>query len=377
MPDRPFLTDRSGGRHPLDSRRWRGEDGSPLTVVGCAGIGRTDLEPGVRSQWRYAAALPDPLLAPVSLGEGCTPMLPVEVGGLSLHAKAEWVNPTGSFKDRGVSVMVSALARLGVPEVLEDSSGNGGSSVAAYAAAAGIRATILAPVGTSEAKLLQCRAHGARVELVPGSRSDTADEAVRRAEHTAYASHAWHPLFLQGVKLLAYEIWEDLGFTAPDAVVVPAGGGSLVLGCAAGFDELVRRGEIARVPRILAAQPARCSPMAAAFAAGAADVAPGECGPTLAEGAAIERPVRGREVLEAVRASGGAFATVTEEQIAAATRELAGRGLYVEPTSAVAAAAVPEFAARALLEPEGTSVLVLTGSALKAAEATRRALGLG
>src|SRR3954447_9171444 len=218
-----MLVDRAGRRYPLDEPRWRGDDGSPLLVEDLSGITRDDVDQRVRSQWRYAAALPQPVPRPVSLGEGCTPLLPLEVDGVPLSVKPEWFNPTASFKDRGTTVMMSVLAEQGVTEMLEDSSGNGGSSVAAYAAAAGITATILAPESTSPAKIQQSRAHGATVDLVPGTRQATADEALRRSAEVFYASHNWHPFFLQGTKLLAYEIWEDLGFAAPDAVVLPCG----------------------------------------------------------------------------------------------------------------------------------------------------------
>ncbi|GAA2614540.1 threonine synthase [Paractinoplanes durhamensis] len=332
------------------------------------GITRDDIDTRVRSQWRYAAALPERFDRPVTLGEGCTPLLPLAVDGLELFVKPEWFNPTASFKDRGTSVMMSALSRQGVPAMLEDSSGNGGSSVAAYAAAAGIRATILAPESTSPAKIQQSRVHGATVELVPGSRQATADEAVRRSGETFYASHNWHPYFLQGTKLLAYEIWEDLDFVAPEAVVVPCGAGSLVLGLHAGFGELVASGAVDRRPRLLVAQPARCAPLVAAFEAGRDEVIAAEWTPTVAEGASIARPVRDREVLAAIRASRGAMSAVPEEAIGPAAFELAGRGLYAEPTSSIVLPAIRDFVARGELRAGATVVAVLTGTALKAAD---------
>ena len=368
------LVDRSGRRYPLDEPRWRGDDGSPLMVEPLPGITRDDIDTRVRSQWRYAAALPRGTGQPVTLGEGATPLLPLDVDGLTVHVKPEWFNPTASFKDRGTSVMMSALRAQGVADMLEDSSGNGGSSVAAYAAAAGIRATILAPQGTSTAKIQQSRMHGAAVELVPGTRQDTSDEAVRRSASTFYASHSWHPFFLQGVKLLAYEIWEDLEFTAPDAIVVPCGGGSLVLGLHLGFGELLAAGAITRRPRLLVAQPHNWSPLAAAFAAGAESVTARQWRPTVAEGTAIARPVRDREVLAAIRASDGAMTTVTEADIVAATHDLASRGLYAEPTSATVLPAVRAFRAAGTLRPGGTTVAVLTGTALKAADTVARLL---
>lgn len=379
----PHLVDRSGSRYPLEEPRWRGEDGGPLALSPLPGMGPAEILADRRSHWRYAAALPDLGGAPLSLGEGMTPLLSARVGGRELRVKPEWFNPTGSFKDRGTSVMLTALRAQGIRSILEDSSGNGGASVAAYAAAAGMRAEILTPASTAEAKTLQARAHGAHVLPVAGSREDTAIAALRRAEEVFYASHNWHPMFLQGVKLIAYEIWEDLGFRAPDAVLLPAGAGSLVLGCALGFGELVRAGQIARVPRLLVAQPENCAPLAGAFASGAHVPEPPRAGgpaapprPTLAEGASISNPVRGPEVLAAVRASGGAIVGVSEAEIAAAARELAGIGLYCEPTSALPAAALPRFEALGLLPAGAEAVLVLTGSGLKAAAAIARILAV-
>lgn len=342
---------------------------SDLPGLGLAGIDRSS-----NSQWRYRAALPPGIVRELTLGEGRTPAVRTTIAECAVTAKLEWVNPTGSFKDRGVSVMMSALASAGVRAVLEDSSGNGGSSVAAYAALADIRARILAPETTSPAKLMQCRFHGAEVSLVPGSRQATADEAVRQSSAIQYASHNWHPYFVHGVKLLAYEIWEDLGFAAPDNVVVPAGSGSLVLGCHLGFGELLRAGLITRLPRIMIAQPAACCPLVVALDAGTDEVSQGAWGTTLAEGASIAQPVRDREVLAAIRESGGAGAAISEPDIAAATQDLARRGLYAEPTSALAAAAVPELVRRGALDPAETTVVVLTGSALKAAGAIENVL---
>lgn len=346
----------------MDAQRWRGDDGAPLTVAPRPGIGPGDVDPGVRSLWRYRAALPGDTDRPVSLGEGCTPLVTGRWGGHDVRFKLEWFNPTGSFKDRGTSVVVSHLARAGVAEVIEDSSGNGGSSAAAYCAAAGIRARILVPASTSPAKVLQTRAYGATLTLVPGDREATARQALHDAATTPYASHNWHPLFLQGTKTLAYELWEDLGFAAPDAVVTVAGAGSTVLGMDLGFGELLAAGHIDRLPRLLVAQPERCAPIHAAFH-GLTEVT---FGPTIAEGTAIRYPIRLPEVVDAVRRSGGDTAAIGEDDIASAVRRLAGSGLYAEPTSASAAAAIDVFAARGAIRPGETTVVVLTGSGLKA-----------
>ncbi|GAB2899298.1 pyridoxal-phosphate dependent enzyme [Streptomyces mayteni] len=368
-----YLDERTGHTYPLTADRWRGDDGAPLTVTPLPGLGPDDVDTAERSLWRYRAALPTPVERPVSLGEGRTPLVAREWGGADVRFKLEWFAPTGSFKDRGVGVLVSFLAAAGVTEVVEDSSGNGGASLAAYCAAAGIRARILVPAGTSPAKILQTLAYGAEVEEVPGDRDATAAEALRRAAHTVYASHNWHPLFLQGTKTIAYELWEDLGFTAPDAVVTVAGAGSLVLGCDLGFGELLAAGRIARRPRLLVAQPANCAPLHAAHQG----VAPAEFAPTIAEGAAIRRPVRAPEVLAAIRRSGGDTVAIPEADIAAAVRRLAATGLYAEPTSATAAAAVDAFRARGAIRPGETTVVLLTGSGLKAPHLMGRLLDAG
>jgi len=164
--------------------------------------------------------------------------------------------------------MLSFLRQIGIEAVLEDSSGNGGSSVAGIGAAGGMRVKILAPASTSPAKIAQVRAYGAEVQLVEGPREESEAEAIRQSNQTFYAGHNWQPFFLEGTKSLAYELWEDLGFRAPDNVVVPVGAGSSLLGCAFGFRELLRAGRFQRLPRLFVCQPLNCSPIDASFRAG-------------------------------------------------------------------------------------------------------------
>jgi threonine synthase len=365
--DSAFLHDRSGTRYPLSDSRWRGGDGTPLTLSELPGLRPEDIDAGERSLWRYQAALPVGPRHRVSLGEGCTPMVPVDWAGRRIHFKLEWFNPTSSFKDRGVSVMVSHLRGLGATHVLEDSSGNGGASVAAYAAAAGIRAKIIVPAATSPAKILQARAYGAEIELVAGTREEVSQEAIRQSDRIPYASHNWHPFFLQGTKTIAYEIWESLGCTAPDNVVLVAGAGSQVLGCDLAFRELLAAGQVDRLPRLLVGQPEHWATVADTLH-GALPGGRGPRVPTIAEGASIAHPVRLAEVVEAIRRSEGDAVALSEDQVRAAVRALASRGLYAEPTSAVAAAALDHFLARGAIRADDTTVVVLTGAGLKAAE---------
>ncbi|MFE5729587.1 pyridoxal-phosphate dependent enzyme [Streptomyces sp. NPDC056528] len=363
----PGLYDRSGKRYPLDGLRWRGEDGGPLAVSALPGLRPEQIDTAERSLWRYHAVLPVEAARRVSLGEGCTPMIPVDWAGQRVHFKLEWFNPTSSFKDRGVSVMMSHLVAQGVDRVLEDSSGNGGSAVAAYAAAAGVHAKIIVPAATSEAKILQSRAYGAEVELVDGTRDEVSDEAVRQSERIPYASHNWHPMFIQGTKTIAYEMWESLGFTAPDNVVLVAGAGSNVIGCDLAFGELLDIGRIDRRPRLFVGQPEHWATIADTFN-GIDPAGRGERVPTIAEGASIARPVRLPEAVEAIRRSDGAAYAVPEAEIHAAVRALSARGLYAEPTSSVAAATLDHFLATGDIAPGETTVVVLTGAGLKSAE---------
>jgi threonine synthase len=370
-----YLDPRTGATFPLAEPRWCGPDGAPLLLTPLDGIAPGQIDGAERSLWRYRAALPMSVQAPITLGEGCTPLLRRTLHGAPALLKCDFMMPSGSFKDRGASVMLSLLREQGVRSVLEDSSGNGGAAVAAYAAAGGLAATIMAPAAASAAKTVQMRAYGARVELVPGTREDTAAAAMLRAGDLFYASHNWHPFFLQGTKTLAYELWEDLGFAAPENVIVPCGAGSNVLGCHIGFGELLRSGAIATPPRIFAVQPANCAPVAACFMEGSPDAPDIEVRPTLAEGTAIARPLRMPEVLGALRETRGGAVTLTEEEIGGAVADLAHLGVYVEPTAAQAAGAFAKLLGSGAITAEQTTVLVLTGSGLKATPVIARLLG--
>lgn len=360
-----YLNPRSGALHPLGLPRWRGDDGGPLLLTPGRGMARDEIERSRRSLWRYRAALAGDIAEPITMGEGCTPLVERAWGDLRVQFKCEWFSPTGSFKDRGACVMLSFLRQIGIKSVLEDSSGNGGSAIAGYGAAGGLRVKVLAPAYTSPAKIAQVRAYGAEVELVEGPRENSQAEAIRQSIEIFYASHNWQPFFLEGTKTLAYELWEDFGFEAPDAIVAPVGAGSLLLGLFFGFRELLGAGQIHRMPKLFAAQPLNCAPVAASFAVGAPVAI--EVSPTIAEGTAIKAPLRLTQMLQALRETGGGAAALAESEIVAALRRLAEQGLFVEPTSATAAAALGPLAAQGRIGPRERVVVVLSGSGLKAA----------
>ena len=363
-----YIDPRTGKPYPLSDRRWRSDDGTPLMLSALPGISRDEIATRERSVWRYRAALPLAIDSRASMGEGCTPLVEKSWGGLRPHFKLEWFNPTSSFKDRGASVMVSFLKQLGIQHILEDSSGNGGAAIAAAGAAAGVKVKILAPSYTPLPKVAQIRAFGAEVQLVEGPREESEYEAIRQSEHIFYASHNWHPFFLQGTKSIAYELWEDLGFKAPDNIIIPCGAGSNVLGCHIGFSELLAAGQIRKLPKLFAAQPLNCSPIDASFQAGVETRVERAALPTIAEGTAIKNPIRLLELLQAIRVSGGRTVALSEAQITAAVRRLAASGLYAEPTSSSAAAALEVLQASGAIKANETTVVLLTGTGLKSTQ---------
>ena len=371
-----YIEPQTGKTYAVDRPRWCGDDGAYLNLTDAAGLTRGEIQRHRYDVWRYAAAIGVDATNIVTMGEGWTPLISGEWSGAKTLFKLEFMMPTGSFKDRGMTVMVSYLKSRGLDHVLEDSSGNAGASLSAYAAAAGMRCRILVPETASYPKIAQIAACGADVVTIRGSRQDVADTAVRMSREIFYASHNWVPFFTEGTKTLAYELWEQLGFRAPDNVVTPLGYGSNVVGCLRGFEELVRNGEIDRMPRIFGVQAENCAPYYAAYQAGSEGLVPTEIKPTIAEGIASSKPTRVKEVLSGVRKSGGSIVAVSESEIVEALRAFARKGLYVEPTSASAGAGLTQLLDSGQIKPGETTVLVLTGTGLKASERIGELLGL-
>ena len=372
-----YIDSITGTTYPLEAPRWRGDSGGHVNLGEAPGLRRGDIDTSIRSLWRYRKALLVDAASAVTMGEGWTPLVAASWEGLPVAFKLDYLMPTGSFKDRGMTVMVSYLRSRDIRRVVEDSSGNAGASLSAYAAAAGLQARILVPETASYPKIAQIAACGAEVVTIRGSRQDVADAALEMSREIFYASHNWQPFFAEGTKTLAYELWEQLGFRAPDNIVVPVGYGANVLGCDRGYTELLRHGEIGRLPRLFGVQAANCAPYFAAFRSGRDDYVPVPVGKTVAEGIASSKPTRMREVLAPVRASGGEIVAVSEDEIVRALGALAGKGYYVEPTSAAAAAGLTQLIARGVIGKDEATVLVLTGSGLKASEAIGGLLHLG
>ena len=369
-----------------NTSQWRCGCGGPLDLPDIPADAIRDLPPSTASDqglWRYRECIPvdADIATRLSLGEGITPLIDAgaELPGVSI--KIDYLFPTLSFKDRGAVVLVASAVQRGAGAVVADSSGNAGSAIAAYAARAGLPCTVFVPEHTSPGKQRQIRAYGAELQLVPGDRTATTQAAIDAVGTTGamYASHIYDPYFLQGTKTYAFELWEQLD-TGPEALVLPVGNGTLLLGAARGFRELHAAGLIDRVPSLIGVQSERCAPLARAWAAGSSEPVAIEARPTVAEGIAIPRPPRGAQILADVHASGGCIVEVPEEAVAPAQAELAARGLFVEPTAALtwgAALLARSHAAVAHINPPGdgwarareltaSSVVVpLCGSGLK------------
>jgi threonine synthase len=318
-----------------------------------------DSQPGI---WRYRHALGLPPEAQlVTLGEGRTPLIWAEAHQRQVAFKLEFLNPTGSFKDRGSATLVSFLVSRKVKSAVEDSSGNAGASFAAYAARGGLQARVFVPESASGPKRSQIEAYGAQITTVPGPRSEAALAVIRAAKKgVAYASHAYLPFNLPGYATIAYEIYQQLG-QAPGSLVAPSGQGGLLLGASRGFMALNKAGLIQNLPRLVGVQAHACAPLWAVSNYGANGMSWVSEAPSLAEGVRVRYPLRGDAVLRAVEESGGRFLAVEENEILPGRDELARRGFYVEPTSALVWSALGQ----SLDEMPPPVVVILTGSGLK------------
>jgi threonine synthase len=352
-------------KYELEDPRWRCDCGSYLDIEFEPSFDPVAISTGPRSLWRYSAAIPVKDASDiVSLGEGFTPLADVVLGGRKTLLKLDHLCPTGSFKARGASVLASRLKKLGITRVVEDSSGNAGSAIAAYCSAAGIQCTVFVPETANQEKIAAIESHGADVIVVAGTREEAAAAALDAAESSYYASHVWNPFFLQGTKTFAYELCEQMSWRVPDEVVLPVGNGTLLLGAFMGFKELLAAGLIDRLPALIAVQSSQCDPIARAYESGGDTPEQVTAGPTAADGIAVAAPLRGSQILEAVRQSGGSVITVDDTRIEAAREEIGRIGYSIEPTAAAAPAAIFGHAGRRAI---GDKVIVtaFTGSGRK------------
>src|SRR5467141_4061199 len=350
-----------------------------------------------RTLWRYAEVLPnDP---PVSLGEGMTALVHAKrlgasiscgpcgkvgragEGGLKhLYIKDEGLNPTGSFKARGMTAAVSRAKQLGAKALAAPTAGNAGGALAAYAAAAGLPAVIVMPADTPSANVMECRAFGAKVIKLNGLISDCGKYVAEHKDREGWydVSTLKEPYRIEGKKTMGYELWEQFGGELPDVILYPTGGGVGLIGMCKAFDEMEAMGWVASTrPRMVSVQAAGCAPIVEAYERGSESSEFWDHAATIASGLRVPKALGDFLILRMIRASRGTAVTATDEEMLAAGRELAAfEGIYAAPEGAATLVAARKLVAAEWINPEETVVLFNTGSGYKYSEAWERALNL-
>ncbi|HEY8166805.1 MAG TPA: threonine synthase [Gemmatimonadaceae bacterium] len=330
-------------------------------------------------QWRYAEVMPmdDPEQI-VSLGEGWTPLVHAERLGErldmpELYIKDESVNPTGSFKARGMSVAVTMARSLGATKLAAPSAGNAGGALSAYAARAGLEAYVFMPRDTPRANIVECVRTGAHVTLVDGLITDCGVEVARRKDSEGWfdVSTLKEPYRLEGKKTLGYELAEQLNWTLPEVIIYPTGGGTGLVGMWKAFEEMEEMGWIgAARPRMVAVQAAGCAPIVRAFESGARHAEEFVDGSTVASGLRVPKAIGDFLILDAVRESRGTAISVTDEALLAGVNEIGStEGIFAAPEGGACVPALRELLASGAVQRDERVVLFNTGSGLKYVEA--------
>src|ERR1700675_4523053 len=339
-----------------------------------------------RTLWRYAEVLPnDP---PVSLGEGMTALVPAArlgasircgQGGLQhLYVKDEGLNPTGSFKARGMTAAVTRAKQLGAKTLAAPTAGNAGGALAAYAAAAVIPAVIVMPADTPSANVMECQAFGAKVVKLNGLISDCGKYVAERKDREGWydVSTLKEPYRVEGKKTMGYELWEQFEGKLPDVILYPTGGGVGLIGMCKAFDEMQEIGWIcAERPRMVAVQAEGCAPIVKAWDAHRASAEFFQNAATLASGLRVPGPLGDLMILSMLKQTHGTALAVSDEEMLQAGRELASlEGIFAAPEGAATVIGARKLAASGWIKPEESVVLFNTGTGYKYAEAWQRAL---
>lgn len=334
-----------------------------------------------RNLWRYAEVLPDD--PPVSLGEGMTPLvhakrLGASMGLENLYVKDEGLNPTGSFKARGMSAAVTRARQLGVKALAAPTAGNAGGALAAYAAAAGIPAVIVMPADTPSANVMECQAFGAKVVKLDGLISECGKYVAENKDHEAWydVSTLKEPYRVEGKKTMGYELWEQFGGKLPHVIFYPTGGGVGLIGMCKAFDELEQMGRIgAERPRMVAVQAEGCAPIVKAWEAHQSSAQFFANAVTIASGLRVPGPLGDQLILSMLRQTKGTAVAVTDNQMLHAGRELASlEGILAAPEGAATVVGARILAGSGWIKPHETVVLFNTGTGYKYAEAWQKAL---
>ncbi|HXL23752.1 MAG TPA: threonine synthase [Candidatus Dormibacteraeota bacterium] len=334
-----------------------------------------------RNLWRYAEVLPDD--APVTLGEGMTALIPAtrlgaSMGVAKLYVKDEGLNPTGSFKARGMTAAVTRAKQLGAKALAAPTAGNAGGALAAYAAAAGLPAVIVMPADTPSANVMECQAFGAQVVKLNGLISDCGKYVAERKDREGWydVSTLKEPYRVEGKKTMGYELWEQFGGRLPDVIFYPTGGGVGLIGMCKAFDEMQEMGWIgAERPRMVAVQAEGCAPIVKAWEAHRESADFFANATTIASGLRVPGPLGDLLILKMLKQTNGTALTVSDNEMLEAGKELARlEGIFAAPEGAATVIAARKLAASGWIRPADTVVLFNTGSGYKYSEAWQRAL---
>jgi len=338
-------------------------------------LSRDDFSTRVSSLWRYSELLP--VMNPkfrITLGEGFTPLLPAprlgeQIGVSNLFIKDEGLNPTGSFKARGLCMAVSRAQELGVKELVIPSAGNAAGAMSAYAAAAGMSAFVFMPKDVPMPFRLECEAFGAQVTLIDGLITDCGREAKSQAKDAKWfdVSTLKEPYRLEGKKTMGYELAEQFGWELPDVIIYPTGGGTGLIGMWKAFDELEELGWIgSKRPRMVVVQAEGCAPIPRAFQTGTEFAEPWDGATTIAAGLRVPSAVGDFLILNAVRDSEGTAITVSDEQLLRAQRQMtSSEGILACPEGGATLAALQKLVESKWLLKDDRVVLFNTGTGIK------------
>jgi threonine synthase len=342
---------------------------------------RAALRGRAANMWRYAEILP--AREPVTLGEGMTPLLHAKrlgesLGLRNLYIKDEGLNPTGSFKARGLSAAVSRAKELGAKTLATPTAGNAGGALAAYAAKAGIPCVIVMPADTPLANEMECRAFGADVRKLDGLISDCGKYVAENKDKNGWyeVTTLKEPYRIEGKKTMALELWEQFDGKLPNVIIYPTGGGVGMIGMWKAFEEMESMGWIGgERPRMVTVQAAGCAPIVDAFEKGIESAPMWEHAATIASGLRVPKAIGDFLILRAIRESKGTAVAADDDAILSTGRELAAKeGMYAAPEGAATVVAARKLAAKQWIAPDDTVVLYNTGSGYKYNEAWQAAL---
>jgi threonine synthase len=328
--------------------------------------------------WRYREVMPvDDDAHIVSLGEGWTPLLAAQrlgesIGVKNLLMKDESLNPTQSFKARGMSAAVSMALELGVKKLAAPSAGNAGGALAAYAARAGLEAHIFMPRDTPRPNIVECEQTGAHVTLIDGLITDCGAHIARVKDREGWfdVSTLKEPYRVEGKKTLGYELAEQLDWRLPDVIIYPTGGGTGLVGMWKAFDEMESMGWIdSKRPRMVTVQAAGCAPIVRAFESGATHAEEFQNAHTVASGLRVPKAIGDFLILDALRKSGGSAVAVTDSELLSAVKEIGScEGLFVAPEGAACLPALRKLLDNGLVDRDDQVVLFNTGAGIKYVE---------